>query len=140
MLDSTSPVRTSTSRPRPVVWYGAFTAALGAFLGFAGLADLMPKTVIAWIALVGAVVTAAGAVLVQSTVTPLADPRTADGVSLISTDLAKEQRAKAVAVAVATASGVPVGDVLPPTSGTFGSAAQVTFGTTSPGRDFTPDE
>lgn len=76
----------STPRPRPVVLYGAFTAALGAFLGFAGLQDLMPKTVIAWVALVGAVVTAAGAFLVQKTTTPLSSPQDARGVPLVPID------------------------------------------------------
>lgn len=108
MADSATP--SISSRPRPVVLYGAFTAALGAFLGFAGLTDLMPKTVIAWVALVGAVVTAAGAVLVQNTVTPLADPQDARGVPLTPVDVAEAKTAQAVAEATAT----PGGLVFPP--------------------------
>lgn len=110
MSDPTIPVHPSPSapRPRPVVWYGAFTAALGAFLGFAGLVDLMPKTVIAWIALVGAVVTAAGAVLVQSTVTPLSDPQNAEGVPLISQDVARLRVKDAVRNAVADVTSRPM--------------------------------
>lgn len=103
MSNPTIPVHPSPSapRPRPVVWYGAFTAGLGAFLGFAGLTDLMPKTVIAWIALVGAVVTAAGAVLVQSTVTPLSSPRDARDVPMVAQDVADAQATQAAATAVA---------------------------------------
>jgi hypothetical protein len=77
---------TTGGRPRPVVWYGVFTAAVGAFLGFAGLTDLMPKTVIAWVALVAAVATAGGAVLVQSTTTPLSSPQDARGVPMVPVD------------------------------------------------------
>jgi hypothetical protein len=98
MFDNETP-RPPAPRPRPVVYYGAFTAALGAFLGFAGLVDLMPKTVIAWIALLGAVVTAAGAVLVQNTVTPLSSPQDARGEPLIPTDVAEAEKAQAVAEA-----------------------------------------
>lgn len=98
MSDSPSPA--AGSRPRPVAWYGAFTAALGAFLGFAGLTDLMPKTVIAWVALVGAVVTAAGAVLVQSTTTPLSAPQDARGVPLVPQDVAEARAVQAAAEGV----------------------------------------
>jgi hypothetical protein len=93
----------STSRPRPVVIYGAFVAALGAFLGYAGLADLMPKTVIAWVALVGAVVTAGGGFLVQGLTTPLSSPKDARGVDLKPVDVADAEKAEAVATAVAEA-------------------------------------
>lgn len=110
MSDPTIPVHPSPSapRPRPVVLYGAFTAALGAFLGFAGLVDLMPKTVIAWVALVGAVVTAAGAVLVQSTVTPLSEPQDARGMPLVAQDVARAQAAQAVRNAVADVTSRPM--------------------------------
>lgn len=96
----------STSRPRPVVIYGAFTAMLGAFLGFAGLTDLMPKSVIAWVALIGAVITAGGAALVQGLVTPLAAPKDARGVDLKPVDVAEAEKAQAVAEAVAPPSPV----------------------------------
>lgn len=66
-------------RPRPVVWHGMFMAMSAAFLGFSGLADLMPKTVIAWIMLVVAVVGAGWTVYVQGEVTPLSDPRDNEG-------------------------------------------------------------
>jgi hypothetical protein len=68
-----------TPRPRPVVWYTAFVAGVSAFLGFAGLTDLMPKNVIAWVALVAAIVTAVGGSIVQSQVTPLSSPMDNDG-------------------------------------------------------------
>jgi len=97
---------TSTSRPRPVVLYGAFTAALGAFLGYAGVTDLLPKNVIGWVALIGAIITAGGAVLVQNTVTPLSDPQDARGVSLTPVDVAEAEKAQAVAEAVALPSPV----------------------------------
>jgi hypothetical protein len=72
-----------TSRPRPVLFYGMFTAAVSAFLGFAGVSDLLPKVVIAWVALVYAVVGAGWAFYVQSVVTPLADPVDRDGTTLV---------------------------------------------------------
>lgn len=66
-------------RPNPVLWYTALMAGGAAFLSFAGLSDLMPKTAIAWVSLVLAVVGAAGGVLVRGVVTPLADPRDNEG-------------------------------------------------------------
>lgn len=111
------------SRPRPVVLYGAFTAALGAFLGFAGLTDLMPKTVIAWVALVGAVITAGGAALVQGLVTPLAAPKDARGVDLKPVDVAEAEKAQAVAEATAAPAPVDLPGLR----------------TTRPGVPFTPD-
>ncbi len=67
------------SRPNPVLWYTALMAGGAAFLSFAGLADLMPKTAIAWVSLVLAVAGAMGGVLVRGQVTPLSDPRDNDG-------------------------------------------------------------
>jgi len=115
MSDTPSPV--TSSRSRPVVLYGAFTAALGAFLGFAGLTDLMPKTVIAWIALVGSVVTAAGAVLVQGLTTPLSSPRDARGVDLKPVDVAEAEKAQAVAEATRPEPAGPRYRTLPPAGG-----------------------
>lgn len=111
---SDTPTLPSSPRPRPVVWYGAFTAALGAFLGFAGLQDLMPKTVIAWVALVGAVVTAAGAFLVQKTTTPLSNPQDARGVPMVPVDVAHAQAVEAAAT------GTPPPSPTGPTMGTTG--------------------
>ena len=97
------------SRPRPVVLYGAFVAALGAFLGFAGLDDLMPKAIIAWVALGGAVITAAGAVLVQRLTTPLSAPQDARGVPMIPVDVAQAKvNEAAVASQLPTTTGTPV--------------------------------
>lgn len=69
--------------PRPVLLYGMATAAVSAFLGFAGVGDLMPKVVIAWVALAWAVIGGAWAVYVQSVVTPLSDPADRDGTPLV---------------------------------------------------------
>lgn len=78
------PISTAVdARPRPVLFYGMFTAAVTAFLGFAGISDLMPKVVIAWVALVYAVIGAAWAVYVQSITTPVSSPRAVDGTELV---------------------------------------------------------
>jgi hypothetical protein len=71
------------SRPRPVLIYTAFLAGSSALLGFAGLADLMPKAVIAGVALIVAIVGAAGGVIVQGQVTPLSSPRNEEGQRLV---------------------------------------------------------
>jgi hypothetical protein len=47
---------------------------MAALLGFAGVADLVPKTVLGWLALVFAVWTAVTGVVVQGMVTPLSSP------------------------------------------------------------------
>lgn len=111
---SDDPVPPAASRPRPVVIYGAFTAALGAFLGYAGVADLLPKPVIGWIALIGAVVTAGGAVLVQGLTTPLSSPKDARGVELKPVDLADAEKAQAVAEAMVEAAPAPVAQKVSP--------------------------
>ncbi|AYF32212.1 hypothetical protein CSH63_33195 [Micromonospora tulbaghiae] len=54
-------------------------AGLAAVTGFAGLADLLPATVILWLLLVQAVAVAVAGVYLQSVVTPLSDPRDNDG-------------------------------------------------------------
>jgi hypothetical protein len=71
------------SRPRPVVVYAAVMAGLAAVLGFGGLADLIPAVAIAWLTLATAVISAVGGVLVQGVVTPLSDPRDAEGRRLL---------------------------------------------------------
>ncbi|WP_247677324.1 hypothetical protein [Micromonospora sp. C41] len=62
-------------RPRPVLIITMTLAGLGAVTGFAGLADLLPATVILWLLLVQAVAVAVSGVYLQSVVTPLSDPR-----------------------------------------------------------------
>lgn len=71
------------SRPRPVLVLSAVMAGLAAFLGFAGLSDLMPKVVIAYVSLGTAVLGAVGGVLVQGVVTPLTSPRDKSGTRLV---------------------------------------------------------
>ncbi|MBC9001302.1 hypothetical protein [Micromonospora aurantiaca (nom. illeg.)] len=66
-------------RPRPVLYITMALAGLAAVTGFAGLADLLPATVILWLLLVQAVAVAVSGVYLQSVVTPLADPRDGAG-------------------------------------------------------------
>ncbi|WP_244933157.1 hypothetical protein [Micromonospora tulbaghiae] len=66
-------------RPRPVLYLTMALAGLAAVTGFAGLADLLPATVILWLLLVQAVAVAVSGVYLQSVVTPLSDPRDDDG-------------------------------------------------------------
>ena len=73
----------TTGRPRPVLLYGMASAAVAAFLGFAGVSDLMPRAIIAWVALAWAGIGAAWSLYAQSEVTPLEDPRDRDGTALV---------------------------------------------------------
>ncbi len=66
-------------RPRPVLIVTMALAALGAVTGFAGLADLLPALAVKWLMLVNAVAIAVSGVYLQSVVTPLSDPKDADG-------------------------------------------------------------
>ncbi|SCL43140.1 hypothetical protein GA0074692_6781 [Micromonospora pallida] len=66
---------TTSRRPRPVIIYAATMAGLTTLTGYAGLDQLIPAQAVAWLALATLVVGAVGGVLVQSQVTPVADPR-----------------------------------------------------------------
>lgn len=68
---------------RPVVVYSAIVAGLTALLGAAGLSDLLPKSVIAWLNLALVVLVAVGGVLTSSATTSLSDPRDARGRTLV---------------------------------------------------------
>ena len=75
-----------TGRPRPVLLYGMFSAAVGAFLGGASAVELIPPVVVVVVGLAWAVVGGAWAFYVQSVTTPLASPQDARGVPLAPVD------------------------------------------------------
>lgn len=77
------------SRPRPVLIVTMALAGLGAVTGFAGLTDLVPAKVVLWLALVNAVAIAMSGVYLQAVVTPLSDPRSADGRRLVPAEPAQ---------------------------------------------------
>jgi hypothetical protein len=72
------------SRPRPVIIITAVNAGMAALLGFAGVADLIPKTVLGWLALLYAVWTAVSGVILQGMVTPLSSPMDNRGNHLVA--------------------------------------------------------
>lgn len=72
------------SRPRPVLIFGAVIAGLSVLSESADALDVLPGAVLPWVRLALAVATAVGGALyVQTRVTPVSDPRTADGTPLI---------------------------------------------------------
>jgi hypothetical protein len=78
-----APAPSSLRRPRPVLIYAAIVAGLQAFLGVAGLTDLMPSRTVAIVSLVSVVVSAMGAALLQGVVTPLSAPQDGRGRPLL---------------------------------------------------------
>lgn len=71
------------SRPRPVFIFGAVMVALTAFIGTAGVTDLVPSVVLAWITVITAVLGAVYTFVTQNSVTPLSDPQDAQGRRLV---------------------------------------------------------
>jgi hypothetical protein len=71
------------SRPRPVMVITMTNAGLAALLGFAGVADLVPKTVLGWLALGYAVWTAVTGAYLQGQVTPISNPMDNQGNKLV---------------------------------------------------------
>lgn len=71
-------------RPRPVMIVMMINAGMAALLGFAGVADLVPKSVLGWLALGFAVWTAVTGVYLQGMVTPLSSPRDNNGNKLVA--------------------------------------------------------
>lgn len=121
-MSTPSTPSTPSPRPRPVLYYTAFMAAASAFLGFAGLSDLMPKQGIAFVALAVAVLGAGGGVLVQGLTTPVSNPQDARGVPLVPVDT------------VPPAAPAPVVSAPPTTTTTAGSPLFPGLDWTGPGQ------
>lgn len=83
MPDSTIPNHAPPARPRPVLVAAALIAAIDALAGAGALLDFLPKTAVGIIVLINVVVGAAGAVLVQGSVTPLSAPQDGRGRALV---------------------------------------------------------
>ncbi len=71
------------ARPQPVLIAAALIAAIDALAGAGALLDFLPKSAVGIIVLINVVVGAAGAVLVQGSVTPLSAPQDGRGRALV---------------------------------------------------------
>lgn len=68
---------------RPVLWVMSVLAGINAVLAVGTLQDLVPVVVYGWVMLASAGIQASVQFWVQSQVTPLNDPKGADGTQLV---------------------------------------------------------
>lgn len=73
----------STARPQPVRIMAVVLAVLGFLTGAAGIDDLIPKAVMAWLVIIYGAIQLGWGAWTASKVTPLAAPQTSDGRALV---------------------------------------------------------
>lgn len=74
---------TTDSRPRPVLYVGLAVAVLTAVTTYTDIENLVDETVLNWLRLVVVVLGVVATFWAQSQVTPLASPRTKEGLRLV---------------------------------------------------------
>jgi hypothetical protein len=99
-------------RPRPVLILATLMAALSALAGAGALLDFLPRSIVGTIMLINIAIGAAGGVLVQGVVTPLADPQDSAGRPLVPLDAIETQKMAARVGATIALQRAATGDTL----------------------------